>query len=62
MEEGRKELERPSKPQSNQKNTLTVKNQVRTRKLTHARSPIVCVRYVRDYEVVKRLRDHGFDF
>ena len=28
-----------------------MKNQVRTRKLTTARSPIVCVRYVRDYEV-----------
>ena len=27
------------------------KNQVRTRKFTHARSPIVCVRYVGDYEM-----------
>ena len=34
-----------------------VKKQVRTRKLTYARSPIVCVRYVGDYEV--SLNDRG---
>ena len=34
-----------------------MKNQVRMRKLTYARSPIVCLRYVGDYEV--SLNDRG---